>query len=155
VFLENQYQISYVTDDLEAGVAAFKEQFGVAEFRILADGTGSGSQVWTPEGEGPMVVKAAVARVGKLIIEIMEPVSGMVSLYRDFIVPGQPLRMHHIAMLTDDIDTVRVESERLGRPVVMSAEFKGGKLIYVDARATLGHYLEYVSTQAATSTRSQ
>ena len=107
-------------------------------------GKGGGLPVWTPTGEGEMVVKTAVAQVGRLTLEVMEPVSGLVDIYREFVVPGQPLRLHHLAMYAQDLDAVRAESERLGRPVVMAAEFKGGRLIYVDARATLGHYLEYV-----------
>jgi hypothetical protein len=145
MFLENPYQVSYVTSDLDAGMAVFKEQFGVESFRVLADGTG-GSHVWTPQGEGQMVVKAAVARMGKTVLELMQPVSGLVGIYRDHLLPGQTLRLHHLAMLVDDIDAVRAESEKMGRPVVMASDFKGGRLIYVDARDSLGHYLEYVWT---------
>jgi hypothetical protein len=125
MFLENPYQLSYVTADLDAAIAIMKEQFGVEGFRVIS-GSGPGLHVWTPEGEGEMVVKTAVARAGKWVIEIMEPVSGPVGHFRDHLEPGQPLRMHHIGVMTDD--------------------FKGGRLIYVDARATLGHYVEYVWT---------
>jgi hypothetical protein len=142
VFLENPYQISYVTPDLDQGVAAFREEFGVGEFQILP--SSGAAQVWTPAGAGEMVVKTAVARVGRLILEVLEPVSGLVDIYRDALAPGDRLRLHHVAMLTTDIDAVRVESERRGRQVVMAIDFDGGRLIYVDARATLGHYLEYV-----------
>jgi hypothetical protein len=143
MFLENPYQLSYVTADLDQAIAVMKEQFGVEGFRILS-GSGPGLRVWTPEGEGDMVVKTAVARAGKWIIEIMEPVSGPVGHFRDHLQPGKPLTLHHIGVMTDDIDAARAASEKMGRPVVMAADFKGGRLIYVDARATLGHYVEYV-----------
>jgi hypothetical protein len=152
VFLENPYQVSYVTADLDVGIAAFREQFGVGEFKRLG-GDGPGTPVWTPQGTGEMVVKTAVAKIGRLILEIMQPVSGLVDMYRDFLIPGQPLRLHHIAVLTDDIDKVREASERAGRPVVMAIDFAGGRLIYVDARATLGHYLEYVWTEPTSALR--
>jgi hypothetical protein len=145
MFFENHYQISYVTPDLDLGIAAFKEQFGIENFRSPGGGGGGGQPVWTPKGEGILRVKAAVAFVGDLTIEVMEPVSGPDEIYRDFLVPGQPLRLHHLGMRCDDIEKVRTESERLGRPVVLSGEFKNGKFMYVDARATLGHYLEYVA----------
>jgi hypothetical protein len=144
VFLENQYQVSYVTANLEEAIAVFKEQYGVTKFRILSDGSGPGMHVWTPKGEGEVSVAVAVAKVGDMVIELMEPVSGLDSLYRDAIVPGQPITLHHLAMRCDDVDAMRAESERQGRPVVMAGGTRGLKLIYVDARATLGHYLEYV-----------
>ena len=149
MFLEKPYQVSYVTADLEAAMALFREQYGVARFRVLSDGSGPGMRAWTPAGEGEMRVRVAVARLGDMVLELMEPVDGLVDIYRDFLVPGQPVRLHHLAMMCDDIDRVRAESEAMGRPVALAGESGGLRLIYVDARASLGHYLEYVQPPPA------
>jgi len=144
MLLENQWQNGYVTADLDLAIATLKEQYGLQKFKVLSRGEGPGAPVRTPQGEGNLVVKAGVAILGRLTIEIIEPVSGPVEFYREFLVPGLPLRLHHLGLYTDDIDKVCAESERLGRPVVMEGRYDGGGYAYVDARATLGHYLEYV-----------
>jgi hypothetical protein len=144
VLLENHFQNCYVTADLDLGIATLKEQYGIAKFKVLSRGEGPGQRVRTPHGEGDLVVKAGVAILGNLTIELMEPVSGPVEIFREFLVPGLPLRLHHIGLYTDDIEGVRDQNERLGRPVVMEGGYAGGGYAYIDARATLGHYLEYV-----------
>jgi hypothetical protein len=54
------------------------------------------------------------------------------------------MRLHHVAMRTDDIDAVRAEAGRHGRAVALSGENGEVRFLYVDARDALGHYLEYV-----------
>ncbi|KAA9145840.1 hypothetical protein F6B41_13915 [Microbacterium lushaniae] len=55
------------------------------------------------------------------------------------------MTLHHIAMRSDDLDEVREQHAQLGLPSVMEGAFKAARFMYVDARQTLGHYLEYVS----------
>ena len=59
------------------------------------------------------------------------------------IVPLQ-LLSYHIAVRRDDLDAMRAEIDRLGVPVAFEGEVPGLVFIYLDARESLGHCLEYV-----------
>lgn len=145
MFFENQYQIAYVTPDIREATRILCDQFGVGEFMGLNGDAPVENRVWTPEGEVSITMRAMIAKVGHLILEVLEPVAGDTRIFSEMLVPGQPLRLHHIAMRCDDVDVIRAEHARHGREVVMAGSFKAARFIYVDTRATLGHYLEYAS----------
>jgi hypothetical protein len=145
MFFENQYQIAYVTPDIQVAGDILNKQFGVPAFKGLEGSKPVENTVWTPEGEVEIVMRAAIAIVGHLTLEILEPVSGATQIFSDMLIPGQPLRVHHFGMRVDDLDAVRAEHEKLGRKIAMVGAFKAARFIYVDARDTLGHYLEYAS----------
>jgi hypothetical protein len=146
MFLTNHYQNAYVTADIDRAVALLEEQFGAAGKAARIDIT---QKFWTPQGEGEGTLKLAFVQVGRLQYELIEPVSGNVAIYKDAVVPGQPMRFHHVAMRADDIDAVRAESEKRGRKIVLAGEAAGVRFLYADARDTLGHYLEYVQAPDA------
>jgi hypothetical protein len=144
-FLENQYQVAYATTDIEAALAMLAREYGATAFKSLGgDDYVAANRVWTPSGEADIVMKGATCVVGGRSIEVLQPVSGAIDVFRDFATPAQPLRMHHIAMRVEDFEGVLAESERLGRRKVMEGGYRAARFAYVDARATLGHYLEYV-----------
>jgi hypothetical protein len=139
--LQGHFQNAYVTPDMDQAVAMLRRDYGVEKVRVIEAKT----QMWTPTGEGEAAMRVGITWVGGLQYELIEPVSGLVDLYREAVVPDQPLRLHHIAMRADDLDAVRAESDRCNRPVACSGQSGSVRYMYVDARATLGHYLEYVS----------
>jgi hypothetical protein len=142
MFLKGQFQICYVTHDLNLAVEILEKQYKVANFRRFG---GSPLKVSTPTGDDAMVVKTAIAQIDGMTLEIIEPVSGAVDFYQGFMDPTAPMRLHHIGMIANDLETIHRESEEMGRPAVLWGQYAGGRFIYVDARATLGHYLEYVA----------
>lgn len=146
----NQYQLGYVSSDIHRAMSILREQYGTPEFRSLAgaDYVVSGYTVWTPQGEREIVTKGAVARINNgQCIEVIQPVSGATEIYDEFVRPNEPMRLHHVAMRVDhsDFDETLAEHERQGRRVVIRGGIRQARFAYVDARATLGHYLEYVS----------
>jgi hypothetical protein len=147
VFFDNHYQLAYVTSDLDEGIRILQAQFGLPEFKRLGRGAFE-NRVWTPAGERDIAMKGAIAVTGRLTVEVLQPVSGAVDIYTEMLTPDQPLRLHHIAMRCSDIDKAKAENERLGRPVVMDGTLGPARFIYVDARDTLGHFLEYVMAPA-------
>jgi len=140
MFLEKHYQNAYVTADLDTALARLSEVHGANSFMSIEVGT----QVWTPEGEGIATNRLALGWIGGMQYELIQPVSGPVGIYRDALVPGQLLRFHHVAMRADDWDGLLANVARKKKPIVYRGETDGLKFIYVDARDTLGHYLEYV-----------
>ena len=138
-------QLAYVTNDLDRAMAALKDAYGVPgffEMSTLQPGE---------DAKGRPVLKFALAVVGGVEIELIEPVGDTAPVFSDFLPAGEDLaiRFHHIATRIDGPLAhweAHVASLDLARhPVV----FEGGvgdmlRYIYTDERATLGHYVEHV-----------
>ena len=141
MFLENHYQNAYVTRNIEQAMGLFREKYGLANFKHFQVAT----ELSTPAGRGTAVTKIALGWVGRLQYELIEPVSGMIDVYETGLPDRYPMRFHHCAMRVHDWDTFRAEVERRGWPVAIEGVGTGGllKFLYVDARESLGHYLEY------------
>jgi Glyoxalase/Bleomycin resistance protein/Dioxygenase superfamily len=140
VFLENHYQNAYITRDLDAARAMFRTQYGFDDFKQYE----VSYDLKTPKGSGTARVKLALGWKGNLQYELIQPISGLIDVYKEGLPDAGPLRFHHIAMRVPDWDALRIQLERESRPIVMEGGTPGHLLwLYVDARDTLGHYLEY------------
>lgn len=138
-------QIAYVTNDLDAAMAALKDAYGTPGFFELSN---------IQPGEDPTgkpVLKVALAVVGGVEVELIEPVGDTAPLFSDCLPGGDGLAIcfHHVATRIDGPIAhweAHVASLDLTRhPVV----FEGGvgdmlRYIYTDERATVGHYVEHV-----------
>jgi hypothetical protein len=140
MLLENHYQNAYITRDLDQALAMFRTQYGFDDFKHLE----VTYELKTPAGRGTATVKLALGWIGNLQYELIQPVSGLIDIYAEGLPDRYPLRFHHIAMRVHDWDEFRADVERHKRPVVMEGGTPGHLLwLYVDARDTVGHYLEY------------
>jgi Glyoxalase/Bleomycin resistance protein/Dioxygenase superfamily len=140
--LERHYQNAYVTPDIDRAIEVLRERFGVTEVMQIEATT----EVWTPNGSGPQTSKLAFIWVGKLQYELIQPISAPSDLYSAAVSPDKLLNFHHIAMrVAGDWDEFRAELDRQKRTIAVEGHTPTGlKFCYVDARDTLGHYLEYV-----------
>jgi hypothetical protein len=138
-------QVAYVTNDLDAAMAALKAAYDTPGFFELSN---------IQPGEDPTgkpVLKIALAIVGGVEIELIEPVGDTAPLYKDFLPGGDALaiRFHHVATRIEGPIAnwhAHVASLDLDRhPVVFEGEI-GDMLryIYTDERAIVGHYVEHV-----------
>jgi len=141
VLLENHYQNAYVTRDIGRAIALFRTQYGFDGFRQLEIET----EVTTPAGRGTYAMKMALGWIGGLQYELIEPVSGVVEVFKADLPDTYPMRLHHICMRVHDWSAFRAEVDRRKWPVVIEGSGTGGQLhfVYIDARDSLGHYLEY------------
>lgn len=143
MYLKGHYQNAYVTHDIEAAKAALGNRYGLDDFLCIE----ADMVVSTPSGPQPSYVRAAFAWVGNLQLELIQPVSGFAEAYLPFLpddkADASP-RFHHMAVRRDDPDAMRAEIGRLGLPVAFENATPEFHFVYVDARATLGHYLEYM-----------
>jgi hypothetical protein len=140
MFLERHYQNAYVTPNLDQAVARLRADYGVGDFMCID----SSIPVWTPGGEGVATTRIALGWVGDMQYELIQPISGPVGIYSDAVREDQLLRFHHVAMRADDWDQLLGDIDRQARSIVYRGQTEGLKFVYVDARDTLGHYLEYV-----------
>jgi hypothetical protein len=143
MYFLNHYQNAYVTRDIDKGISFMETRYGVhglAPIDLELD-------VVTPQGRDKVVMRLAVAWVGKLNVELIQPVSGCIDHYVDSLpVDNDDFspRFNHIAMRRDDFDAMRSEITCLNLPILFEGSFDGLRYIYVDARKELGHLLEYV-----------
>lgn len=140
MFLEQHYQNAYVTYDIDRALGTFQEQHGFVDFKRY-DVT---YELRTPAGRGTATVRLALGWIGHLQYELIQPVSGLIDVFGPHASDRSPLRFHHICMRVTDWDAFRADLKRENRPVVAEGGTPGHLLwAYVDARDTLGHYLEY------------
>jgi Glyoxalase/Bleomycin resistance protein/Dioxygenase superfamily len=150
--LANVWQFGYVTTDLERALDMLGTRFGL-EHCVTVTTEGSSFSV----GEQPAEWEArfAMGARGGPIVEVIEPVSGAVDVYRRFL-PSDgsfAVRFHHVAAF---VPTGEEEWERLrgilareglgfDYTVVIPGRVRAG---YVDTSAELGHLLEICQLQS-------
>ncbi len=133
------FQLGYVTRDMDAALAAFRERFGPTEFAInapsaRADGTPSPTR------------RIALAYIDDVMIEIIEPDTTRPTIYDDArpATPGQ-IALHHLGYLVDDHQGTRERLVRLGYDIPLAGSF--GEALdysYADTRRDLGHFSEFI-----------
>lgn len=107
-----------------------------------------------------MAMKLALGWHDNLEIELIEPLSGQVDFYREMLADDHTPRLHHTGILVDDWQRLESDIAARGLPVITSGDLGEIKFAYVDMRAALGHYVEYMwmsepmwaARQAGTST---
>lgn len=138
-------QLAYVTNDLDRAMAVLKDAYGVPgffEFSNVKPGE---------DAAGRPVLKIALAVVGGVEIELIEPVGDSAPLFSDALPGGEDLaiRFHHVASRIDGPLAhweAHVASLDLARHPVVFEGAVGDRLrfMYTDETATLGHFVEHV-----------
>lgn len=101
-------------------------------------------ELTTRAGRGTASVKLALGWIGDIQYEIIEPVSGLIEVYQEGLSDESPLRFHHACMRVPDWAEFRARVDQERFPIAMEGGTPGHLLwLYLDARDTLGHYLEY------------
>ena len=94
---KNVFQIAYVTTDLERAIAVFHDEQGVAEIAVFENFT------LDVAGGRDAVINVGLAYVGDVQLEIIEPVSGEVDLYRTWLPDDFAVRHHHFCHRLDSV----------------------------------------------------
>lgn len=141
--LRGHYQNAYVTHDLEAAMKLIDDRFGKLDWIMFEPDM----ILKTPHGDKAMANRVGLAWAGGLNLEIIQPVSGYIEDYAPFLPADRSdptPRFHHTAVRRENEAEMRAEIEKLGLPLAFEGEVPGLLFIYLDARASLGHYFEYV-----------
>lgn len=138
-------QIAYVTNDIEAAAAMFEQRFAAPGFYHFSNVGPDG-----PIGDGPQL-KIALARVGGVEIELIEPIGDTAPLFKDALPQGEGLavRFHHVAIRIEgskaDWDAHAASIDRAKHVVVFEGSLGDDlRFFYTDERGSLGHYVEHV-----------
>ncbi|MBU6269186.1 MAG: VOC family protein [Sphingomonadales bacterium] len=142
--LRGHYQNAYLTHDLDHTLAAVDARYGKVDWIVFEPDM----VLQAPDGPKHASVRAALGWHGGLQLEFIQPTKGW-SLHYDPFLPADRSdptpRFHHIAVRRENLADMRAEIAALGLPLAFEGEVPGVMVfIYLDARATLGHYLEYL-----------
>jgi Glyoxalase/Bleomycin resistance protein/Dioxygenase superfamily len=148
MFLRGHFQNAYVTHHLDKAMEIVAARYGVEKF----DRFDPDMVVKTPKGHQPLVCRVASFWAGGLNIEIIEPVSGWVDHYAAMLPTDRTdavPRFHHVSLRREDEAAMREEIARLGLPLAFEGPVSIKNAIpslvfvYLDARASLGHFVEF------------
>ncbi|MDB6060609.1 MAG: hypothetical protein JWM78_712 [Verrucomicrobiaceae bacterium] len=142
----NFLQHAYVTTDIEQAKSIFAKDFGVKDYFQFD----SNMELKTARGLEHAELRIALAFVGDLQIELIQPLSGPgMKLYQEVLPEtGYGLKFHHFAYLvpgpreawTEFRATVGNETH----PIAIEGDLGFVQFLYLDHRAQLGHYSEYM-----------
>lgn len=147
----NVWQFGYVTNDLDRAIGFMSERFGLEHcVKLPAGGTFlAGSE------PAEFDAKFAMGSRGGKIIELIEPVGGVVDFYTQILPEDKQefaVRLHHIATFAErgDEEWARITALladaglRFDYTLVIPDRVRAG---YVDTTAELGHWLEVCQLQ--------
>lgn len=137
-------ELGYVTNDLVRALNVLRSNYGIDHW--METGTASIKL----GGGRTCALRVAVAYVGRLLLEVQEPVGGEVDWYRTVLPTdgGFAIRLHHLAFTADSLerlDRVRQCLVATGHSIPYEGSFGAtSRYFFADARDTLGQYLEYI-----------
>jgi hypothetical protein len=134
------FQLSYVTRNIDRARAMLRAQADIrAEFYADVE-----TEVQTPAGPASLQMKLAFMWISDAFhYELIQPVSGLEHIYAAALPDDDSLRFHHTCARVDDWDTFRREVDQQPYPVAFERSTGPNRLLYLDARTTLGHFVEY------------
>lgn len=137
-FFTGFFQFGYVTRDLDAACAAFRERFGQVEFLV--------SEPAPIDGNAPPTRRIALTYIDAVMTEIIEPDPAQTTIYDDHIPATYgPIRLHHFGYLIDDHEAMLDRLRGMGYGVPMFGSMPGVlDYSYADTRADLGVWSEFI-----------
>jgi catechol 2,3-dioxygenase-like lactoylglutathione lyase family enzyme len=140
---DRAYQIGVVVRDMDRA-KAFYERLGIGPFVEGPSDHALERRVYG-EPEPDTRVRGAIAQMGRIEFELLQPVSGR-SIQSEFL-DKHGEGIVHICAHTDDLDRDIEEMTGLGYPVISDGHFEdGGRFAYFDTRETGGLILELFQT---------
>lgn len=137
------YQAAYVTGNLDAAMALFRERYGIIDFLVVGP-------VAVDMGCGGLTeLKVAMAYVDEFMYELIEPISGAIHIHQNGL-PAETdnvVGFHHLAFRLPTLDALKEKKSRLAQfyDIPVYGEYgQTSAFFYADTFQELGHYLEYV-----------
>ena len=140
----NVSQVAYVTTDYDRALAMFAERYDVSEWLHMPEGD------FAISDEESARLRIALAYVGDLQLELIQPCGGSDTVYRSPLPDsGFAVRFHHIAQLMEtesQLAAARSAAEAAGVPIAMHGTSGEGmvRYFYTDHREVLGHFIEHI-----------
>ncbi|MCX7864870.1 MAG: VOC family protein [Novosphingobium sp.] len=143
-FFRAHFQNAYITHDMDKCCAEINRRFGKVDWIVFEPDM----ILHAADGDRQSSVRVALGWHGGHQLEIIEPVSGYIEHYRPVMREDRKdwrPAFHHIAVRRDDQAEMHREIAEMGFPVLFESGIDDVMLfIYIDARETIGHCIEYI-----------
>ena len=128
------YQLGFITANLDAAQSHLARRFGINQFRVRHDGARGST---------------AHAYAGDMMIEVISPGPEASPVYLEALPSGDGVRLHHMGHMVPDLEKwqeIEAIVAREGWDTPLRGAVMEGHLryLYIDTRADLGYYQEYV-----------
>ena len=131
-------QIAFVPDDFDAALRHWTQVMGVGPFFLLENITLEGMRYLGAPSDCRFTL--ALAYWGDVQVELIRQENDSPSIYRDH---GNGGSMHHVCILTDDIDAARATALASGAKLLVEAKVgEDGGVFYVDSGGYPGGIVE-------------
>jgi methylmalonyl-CoA/ethylmalonyl-CoA epimerase len=142
-------QVAVVVRDIDEAMRRYTEEFGIGPWSVYTFSPDWIEMTFRGEERG-YVMKLALAQVGEVMYELIEPVQGP-NTYEEFLnARGEGL--HHLGYFVDDIDAAIKEMESRGYKLLQSGRGFGtrndGAYAYFETEAALGCIVEAIEMPA-------
>src|SRR5882762_5870147 len=98
------YKLGYVTTDLDRAIRLFSNTLGYREFARFTPTL----QATTNDGRtGPARLSCAFSTGRELVVELMQPLDGLVDIFREPLAGGADVAFHHTGLLVADLATLK------------------------------------------------
>lgn len=135
-------QLGIVVRDLEATVRRYEDDYGIGPWKFAQIDLGEANDYREYGQPAERSTRIAVAMVGKVMWELIEPLDED-GIYARFLAEkGEGV--HHVAVATPDFDETVAQAERENK-VILSCEFSGVDIAYLDTQRDLGVTIEIFS----------
>lgn len=137
------HQVGIVVRDLENSMRHYDSIFGIGSWEILSVDPSIVSDMTYHSKPAQYVFRVALATVGPIQLELLQPVEGD-NIYSDFLEEhGEGL--HHLGHVkVDNLDEAVHSLEKEGFACLQSGRYQGGGYAYVDMVEPLGYIIELV-----------
>ncbi len=139
-------QIAYAVNDAEEAAHRWARDFGAGPF-FLARHIPVSDVVHRGE-PSEFDHSSAYGQWGSIMVELVQDHGTGPSAVRDLYAPGET-GLHHMAYLVDDLDQATTALGDAGFELAQSARAGGTRFNFIDAVATMGHFLELYEPRPA------
>jgi methylmalonyl-CoA/ethylmalonyl-CoA epimerase len=141
--LTQTMQIGIVVRDLDATMRKYVDDYGIGPWKIYEFNPGNAKDLREYGQPVQRSWRLAVAMVGQLQWELIEPLDNE-SIYARFLAEKGG-GVHHIAVAAQSFDKMLAMEAQRGTDLVLSGEFEGIKVAYLGTERDLGVILEIFS----------
>jgi len=136
-------QIGIVVRDLDATMRKYVDDYGIGPWQIFEFNPSNAQDLREHGRPAQRSWRLAVAMVGQMQWELIEPLDNE-SIYARFLAEKGG-GVHHIAVAAQSFDKMLAMEAKRGSELVLSGEFEGVKVAYLDTERDLGVTLEIFS----------
>lgn len=135
----HHYQNAYIVRDLDKAVATFCAR-AVVRLKMQMEVTQELQLFGKP---ATLSNRLAFLWIDDMQIELIEPIGGDDTIYREAMPDDDMMAFHHICFRVPDWAALRASAASCDFPIVLEGGSEALRYLYLDTREMLGHFIEY------------